>query len=67
MALVEEFEKDLKGCIDPFEKAYNMTKDDSIKESIAEYLKQAYYRFRDADPKYMEAYEKYNAIVEGNK
>ncbi|MBO6083064.1 MAG: tetratricopeptide repeat protein [Bacteroidales bacterium] len=67
MALVEEFEKDLKGCIDPFEKAYNMTKDDSIKGSIAEYLKQAYYRFRDADPKYMEAYEKYNAIVEGNK
>ena len=67
MALVEEFEKDLKGCIDPFEKAFNMTKDESIKESIAEYLKQAYYRFRDADPKYMEAYNKYNAIVEGNK
>ena len=67
MVLVEEFEKDLKGCIDPFEKAFNMTKDESIKESIAEYLKQAYYRFRDADPKYMEAYNKYNAIVEGNK
>ncbi len=67
MALVEEFEKDLKSCIDPFEKAFNMTKDESIKESIAEYLKQAYYRFRDADPKYMEGYEKYNAIVEAAK
>ena len=67
MALVEEFEKDLKSCIDPFEKAFNMTKDDSIKTSIAEYLKQAFYRFRDADPKYMEGYEKYNAIVEASR
>ena len=67
MALVEEFEKDLKNCIDPFEKAYNITKDESIKSSIAEYLKQAFYRFRDADPKYMEGYEKYNAIVEASR
>ena len=44
-----------------------MTKDDSIKTSIAEYLKQAFYRFRDADPKYMEGYNKYNAIVEANR
>ncbi len=67
MALVEEFEKDLKSCIDPFEKAFELTKDDSIKASIAEYLKQAFYRFRDADPKYMEGYNKYNAIVEANR
>ena len=67
MVLVEEFEKDLKSCIEPFEKAYEITKDDTIKTSIAEYLKQAFYRFRDADPKYMEGYEKYNAIVEASR
>ena len=67
MVLVEEFEKDLKNCIEPFEKAFELTKDDSIKASIAEYLKQAFYRFRDADPKFMGGYNKYNAIVEANR
>ena len=67
MALVAEFEQNLKACLEPFEKAFNLTKDDGIKASIAEYLKQAYYRFRDEDQKYMDGYEKYNAIVEASK
>ena len=63
MALVQDFEKALKGCIDPFEKAFNITKDNGIKSSIAEYLKNAYYRFRDEDPKYQAGYEKYNKFL----
>ena len=63
MALVQQFEKALKGCIDPFEKAYQISKDESIKSSIAEYLKNAYYRFRDEDAKYMAGYEKYSKIL----
>ena len=63
MALVQQFEKALKGCIEPFEKAYNISKDESIKSSIAEYLKNAYYRFRDEDPKYMAGYEKYTKLL----
>ena len=63
MALVEEFEGYLKGCIDPFEKAYSITTDSSIKVGVAEYLKNAYYRFRDEDPKYQAGYDKYSTIV----
>lgn len=65
MALVQRFESSLKNCLEPFEKAYAITKDDSIKASIAEYLKNSYYRFRDEDPKYMAAYEKYAKILAG--
>ncbi len=61
--LVSEFENALKSCIEPFEKAFNLTKDDVVKTSVAEYLKNATFRFRESDPKYQEAYDKYNAIV----
>ena len=63
MALVQEFEVTLKKCIDPFEQAYLVCEDSAIKSTIAEYLKQVYYRFRDQDPKFQAGYEKYNAIL----
>jgi len=64
MALVADFEQSLKNCIEPFEKAYELTKAEDIKKSVAEYLKNAYYRFMsDDDPKYKAGYEKYSAIV----
>ncbi len=63
MALVQEFEVTLKKCIDPFEQAYVVCEDASIKSTIAEYLKQIYYRFRDQDEKYQAGYEKYNALL----
>ena len=63
MALVQQFEKALKGCIEPFEKAFEISKDENIKSSIAEYLKNAFYRFRDEDPKYMAGYEKYSKLL----
>ena len=63
MALVQDFEVTLKKCIDPFEQAYVVCEDAAIKSTIAEYLKQVYYRFRDQDPKFQAGYEKYNAIL----
>ena len=65
-ALLSQFETALKACIAPFEKAFNITKDDVVKTSVAEYLKNACYRFRDEDASFQAAYEKYSAIVAGN-
>jgi len=59
MVLVKDFEDCLKKCIVPFEKAYNMTKDEAIKDGIAEYLKNAAFRFR-TEPEYQAIYEKYS-------
>ena len=61
--LAEQFEVALKNCIAPFEKAFEITKDDALKVNISEYLKNATYRFRDEDASYQAAYEKYAKIV----
>lgn len=63
MALVQEFETVLKKGIEPFEKAFEVTKDENVKINIAEYLKNTYYRFREQDPKYQAAYEKYEKML----
>ena len=60
MALVKEFEEDLKACIPAFEKAFAVTKSEQVKAGVAEYLKNAYYRFRDEGADYMAGYEKYS-------
>ena len=67
MVLAEQFEQCLKKCIAPFEKAFNMTKDDSLKVSLAEYLKNACYRFASEDENYKAAYDKYAKIVADGK
>ncbi|MBQ9184368.1 MAG: tetratricopeptide repeat protein [Bacteroidales bacterium] len=63
--LAKQFEAYLKGCIEPFEKAFSITKDESLKPSIAEFLKNAYFRFRDESPENQAAYEKYDKIARG--
>ncbi len=63
MALVEKFEYSLKACIDPFEQAYNILEDQQTKVAVAEYLKNACFRFRTADASYQEKYDKYAAVV----
>lgn len=63
-AIMLDFEAALKNAIEPFEKAFSITKDNDIKVSIAEYLKNIYYRFRDQGPEYQEGYQKYSSIVE---
>ena len=65
MALVEKFENSLKACIDPFEQAYNILQDEQTKVAVAEYLKNACFRFRTADASYQEKYDKYAAVVSG--
>ena len=62
MALIGQFEEALKGCVEPFETAYEMSSDPGIRVSIAEYLKNACFRFR-TDETYMAKYEKYNKVV----
>ena len=63
-ALVDRFDAALKACITPFEKALEITKDESLKPSIAEYLKNACYRFRE-EPGFQEKYDKYSKIAAG--
>ena len=63
MALMGEFEKALKGCIEPFEKAFEMVKDDEIKANLAEYLKNACFRFRNESAEFQAKYDKYNAAA----
>lgn len=67
MALVEEFEKTLMSACEPFEKAYEISKDEALKVNIAEYLKNIYYRFRDKGPEYEEGYTKYDAVVKSGR
>ncbi len=62
-ALVEQFEKALLDALEPFEKAYNVTKDNNLKVSIAEYLKNIYYRNISKGADYEAAYNKYNEVV----
>lgn len=63
MALIDEFEKVLMNAVEPFEAAYKVSKDQSIKVNIAEYLKNIYYRFRDKDAKFAEGFKKYDEVV----
>lgn len=66
-ALMAEFEVALKNCVEPFEKAYETSKDEGIKVAVCEYLKNACYRFSYDDPAYKEKYDKYTAIVNASK
>ena len=63
MALVEKFETSLKACIEPFEKSLDILQDAQTKAAVAEYLKNACFRFRTVDPMYQEKYDKYAAIA----
>ena len=60
MALMGEFEKCLKGCIEPFEKAFDLVQDETVKSSLAEYLKNACFRFRGEGEEFQAKYDKYN-------
>lgn len=62
-ALVEQFEASLLNALEPFEKAFEITKDETLKVSIAEYLKNIYYRFISKGEQYQAGYDKYDAIA----
>ena len=65
--LNEQFTQTLKNAIEPFEKAYGISKDDALKVNIAEYLKNIYYRFYTEGPEYEAGYNKYNEVVKAGK
>ena len=66
MALMGEFEKSLKNCIAPFETVFEKSNDPEIKVSVAEYLKNACFRFRTEGAEMQAKYDKYAAAVAGN-
>ena len=65
--LNEKFTVALKNALEPFEKAYNVSKDDALKVNVAEYLKNIYYRFSSDGPEYEAGYKKYNEVVKTGK
>ena len=66
-ALVADFNTALKNAIEPFEKAFEVSKDNGIKVNVAEYLKNIYYRFSSESQEYMDAYKKYDEIVKSGQ
>ena len=67
LELNKQFTVALKNALEPFEQAYNVSKDDSLRVNIAEYLKNIYYRFSSDGPEWEEGYKKYNEIVKTGK
>ena len=63
-AVNQLFAESLKSALEPFETAYNLSKDNSLKVNIAESLKQIYYRFYADGPEWEEGYRKYAKVVE---
>ena len=61
--LNKQFSEALKNALEPFEKAYAVSKDNGLKVNVAEYLKNIYYRFSSDGPEWEEGYKKYNEVV----
>jgi hypothetical protein len=61
--LNKEFAQYLKNALEPFEAAYNMSKDNALRVNIADFLKNIYYRFSTEGPEWEEGYKKYNEVV----
>lgn len=67
MELNEQFEQALKNALDPFEKAYTVSKDNTLRVNVAEYLKNIYYRFSSNGPEYEAGYKKYDEVVKNGQ
>ncbi len=61
--LSKKFEETLKACIEPFEKAFELSTEPEIKRTVSEYLKNACFRFRTESEEFQQKYEKYAAVV----
>ena len=66
-ALVKEYEASLQKALPPFEQAYNVSKDAGLRVEIAKYLRDINYRFREQDPKYQAAYDRFDAVVKSGQ
>ena len=56
-----------KASLVPFEKCYEISTNSMVKEAAADYLKRVYFQLRNVAPEYKAGYEKYEAILNGNK
>ena len=65
--LTKQFTEALMSAREPFEQAYNVSKDNALRVNIAEYLKNIYYRFSSVSDENMQAYKKYNEVVKTGK
>ena len=65
--LNDKFTTALKSAREPFEQAYNVSKDDALRVNVAEYLKNIYYRFSSEGPEFEAGYKKYNEVVKTGK
>ena len=63
--LMKQVDENLEKAIDPFEKAFEIATDQDIKNAVAEYLKNIYFRLRDKNDSYQGLYEKYNSFLKG--
>ena len=61
-ALMQDFDKYLKACVEPLEKAFDTTKDEETKTNIAAYLKTVCFILRE-DSAYQAKYDKYAAVA----
>ena len=50
-------------AVEPFEKCYELSKNEAVKVSAADFLKRLCFTLRNVDPKYQEAYDKWNALI----
>lgn len=65
-AIVEEYNAAMRACVEPYEKAYEFTKDEGLKADLANILKQVCFRFRE-EPAYKDKYDYYDSIVKANQ
>ena len=52
------------GAVEPFEKCYEMSQNEAVKISAADFLKRLCFTLRNIDPKYQEGYDKWSKIVD---
>ncbi len=53
------------GALTPFEQCYNVSTNPDVKAACADFLKRLNFQLRGVDPKYKEAYEKWEAVLNG--
>jgi tetratricopeptide (TPR) repeat protein len=51
-------------AVEPFEKCYEISQNEAVKASAADFLKRLSFTLRNVDPKYQEAYDKWSKIVD---
>ena len=61
--LNEQVTKVYEGAVEPFEKCYEVSQNPAVKASAADFLKRLTFTLRNVDPKFQEAYNKWDKIV----